>query len=121
MPVCLVKLSAVSFCSASIWGLLIISTLTDFPPPPPPPPPLAPPEPPPPPAPAHPAATTATIPAVQISGAALRPRPACEIATRSSSSHSHGRPATAVLDHAVASMCRSVRSGREVQAGVLRV
>src|SRR3954465_3161802 len=41
MPVCLVKLTAVSFCSASIWGLLTISTLTDFPPPPPPPPPPA--------------------------------------------------------------------------------
>src|SRR5580765_3862381 len=50
MPVCLVKLSAVSFCRSTIWGLLTMSTLTvSLPPPPRPPPPH----------PAHPLSPTA--------------------------------------------------------------
>ena len=48
MPVCLVKLSAVSFWRSTIWGLLTINTLTLSAPPP-----LAPPLAPPPPAPEH--------------------------------------------------------------------
>src|SRR5215217_1755293 len=39
MPVCLVKLSAVSFCRSTICGLFTISTLMLSPPPPPAPPP----------------------------------------------------------------------------------
>ena len=42
MPVCLVKLSAVSFCRSTICGLLTIRTRTVFEPAPPPPPPPAP-------------------------------------------------------------------------------
>src|SRR5258708_5285049 len=80
MPVCLVKLAAVSFCRSSIWGLFTISTFTDLPPLPLPPP-----------APAQPDArttTTATAPTPRTRlGNAIR-----DLSLFSDTGRSHRKP-----------------------------